>query len=272
MGENLVVSKGSIEWTHQVLQEREILEHLERLQVVAQEFPVVLLKGGALIGDLYHPGERRISDLDLLVQNSDLLSIKERLLSLGYTPLTDGFKWYANSYKCLFSYPGVMAPVEIHTKLIWTEPENFKWLTCPSQSGAFLRLMPLHELLHLCFHYSLQHNFLHKFWLRDIHLHMSKYNEINWPHFWELCAELRVTNSIGLLFALDGNHCGQAGDMPENWRRAQWMARRMPLQFLDDPTRFPIWSLLTKMHSLQSLWSSARYAVTRCYGRLISAS
>jgi hypothetical protein len=62
---------------------------LERMEWVFEAFEragleAVCIKGGALIGDVYHAETRMLGDIDILVRNEDRKAVRELLLELGF--------------------------------------------------------------------------------------------------------------------------------------------------------------------------------------------
>lgn len=114
---------------------------------------VVPLKGVALFElGIYRPGERDLSDADLLLRPRDLPAFENILRELGYLPMPDSADaWFK-------AQPGGAPPLilDLHTGL-WHIPDTeefFKWALEPGRRGPQLCLADLfihaaaHPLLH----------------------------------------------------------------------------------------------------------------------------
>jgi hypothetical protein len=62
------------------------LEQVERVFAALSRsgLPIVCLKGGALIGDLYHPGNRMLGDVDVMIPRDAVTDVDRRLGELGF--------------------------------------------------------------------------------------------------------------------------------------------------------------------------------------------
>jgi hypothetical protein len=135
----------------------------------------LLLKGGALTTTAYggQLGLRPLSDLDLLVRNSDLPAVRKALLERGfYCPTSSG---------TLFTKGAVM--FDLHTDLVNAsrirkralafrfDPEAIwtKAVALDPGEPTFLILSPAHQFLHLAVH-ALKHSFSRLIWILDLAL------------------------------------------------------------------------------------------------------
>ncbi|HAT71540.1 MAG TPA: hypothetical protein DCS63_01835 [Elusimicrobia bacterium] len=114
---------------------------------------MVALKGAALIElGIYQPGERGMSDADVLLRPKDLPGFEEILKKLGYEPMPNSADaWLKPSHN-----NAPPAIIDIHTGLwhIKDTDELFKWGLEPGPAGLALNLADLfihaaaHPLLH----------------------------------------------------------------------------------------------------------------------------
>jgi hypothetical protein len=113
----------------------------------------VALKGAALLElGLYQPGERGMTDADVLIRPRDLAAFEGLLSGLGYEPMPNSSDAWA---RC---YPGEAPPaiIDIHTALwhIKKTEELFNWGLEPGPGGLCLNSADLflhaaaHPLLH----------------------------------------------------------------------------------------------------------------------------
>ncbi|MDO8806008.1 MAG: nucleotidyltransferase family protein [Elusimicrobiota bacterium] len=115
---------------------------------------IVPLKGAALLGlGIYQPGERGMSDADVLLRPKDLPAFEEILAGLGYQPMPN------SSDAWLKPSPNNAPPaiLDLHTGLwhIKNTEELFKWGLEPGPGGLALNLADL--FLHAAAHPLLHH-------------------------------------------------------------------------------------------------------------------
>lgn len=125
-----------------------------RAAALAAGAEVVPLKGAALLElGLYAPGERPMTDVDLLVRPEDLEVLEKVLASLGYSPME------GSSDAWLRPSPGNAPPaiIDVHTALRHArdQRELFDWGLERGPEG--LRLGPEDLFLHLALHPLLHH-------------------------------------------------------------------------------------------------------------------
>lgn len=147
------------------------------------ELDFILLKGPGLSVQLYDSvGKRPFNDLDILVSQSDFLTVKNMFLSMGYKILypsiTDQNKYhyyFKHKRDIGFVNQSTGTNVELHYginahRLI---PVNFETVFLNDLTGVrildrhFLVLRQEINFIYLCFH-GAHHLFFRLFWLKDI--------------------------------------------------------------------------------------------------------
>jgi hypothetical protein len=177
---------------------------------------VIPLKGILLAQELYpDPGFRPMSDIDLLLKESDYPKAVATLLSLGYHSPIDlsrismkdavEYSYYIGD---LFLSGRIW--VELHLRLIYcdapeVEEESVWDRALPVEICGIKTLMPSYEdlLLHLCINAN-QHNFRKLRYFVDINeLVDQKKEAFDWDYFLKVATEKRLSTKIyyGLLFA-----------------------------------------------------------------------
>ena len=136
----------------------------------AANIPVIVLKGAYLAKAVYgNIALRPMVDIDLMVPQSDVPLVVEKLLALGYSPLSQF--WIEAQFATSPHLPRFMKPGAVGIKVHWT-------ITSPRRSYCIevdelwarsspvtlagvevLGLCPEDLLLHLCLHTSYQHQF-----------------------------------------------------------------------------------------------------------------
>lgn len=125
-----------------------------RAAAAAAGIELVPLKGAALLElGIYRPGERGMSDADLLLRPADLEAFEGILRGLGYSPMPN------SSDAWVKASPGGAPPVilDLHTGLwhIKNTGELFRWGLEPGPAGLSLNLADL--FLHAAAHPLLHH-------------------------------------------------------------------------------------------------------------------
>jgi hypothetical protein len=182
------------------------LEHvLHRL--TQDNVPVILLKGAALAGAVYgNVAVRPMSDIDLLVRETDVPLAIHALTSMGYTVVPP------RAYRCevtLRSESRQFAPIELHWSLFvpfyyqHMLSEDWLWETAlPVQVGDARThiLGPQAQLLHLSGHLALHHGSagtMRGLWLYDLAAVIAGYREkLDWETL------LRQAQTYGLVLSL----------------------------------------------------------------------
>ncbi|MFQ5456838.1 MAG: nucleotidyltransferase family protein [Myxococcota bacterium] len=155
----------------------------------------VLLKGAAFLGDLYdHPGDRPMSDLDLLVTPLEVAAALRILESLGYAPLRPGLgaALLRTNHEIEFARrlpDGTVLYVELHWRLIPAEslvagparePAVFRERSRPC-AGAGVRadvLSPEDALVFSAIHLQ-RHAYSRAIWFVDLAL-LIRRHPIDW--------------------------------------------------------------------------------------------
>ncbi len=116
--------------SRQALAARNILI-LKALERVAREFqragvPFLVLKGASFLGGEYpDPGERSLTDLDLLVGRRDFAKSQSLLRGMGALALEDGKILHEESYERLFYLPDGPVKIAIDVHHAFTHPVAF---------------------------------------------------------------------------------------------------------------------------------------------------
>jgi hypothetical protein len=135
-----------------------------REAALAAGIEIVALKGAAFLElGIYQPGERGMTDADVLVRPKDLLPLEKILSRLGYQPMPDSADaWLKPSPNN--SPPAIL---DLHTGLwhIKGTDELFKWGLEPGPEGLALSLADL--FLHAASHPLLYHGELKPRHLED---------------------------------------------------------------------------------------------------------
>lgn len=184
--------------------------YLDLLQELAPSFinskiSPVLLKGATLLGTIYPElGSRSMSDIDILVHESELSSAIKTLKDAGFKEHKTE-KWKANAHKVelIRIQNSIELVVEIHTSLFY-HTQDPKWETLPHTLAPYSTLAPEHFLIFQCAHLGFQHSFLKIFWILDIHYWLSQNKELNESEILKQAREFRVYNSLVFtLYILD---------------------------------------------------------------------
>lgn len=155
-----------------------------RTAAAAAGVEVVALKGAALLElGLYAPGERGMTDADVLLRPASLKKFEEILSGLGYLPMPNSADaWYKPA-------PGEAPPVvlDVHTGLwhIKNTDELFDWGLEPGPAGLALNLADL--FLHAAVHPLLHHGELTPRALEDC-ARIARSAPGDGSKFWALCA------------------------------------------------------------------------------------
>jgi hypothetical protein len=155
----------------------------------------IALKGAALVGRVYSPGERPMCDIDLLLRDGDLKRAEDVLRRLGYGFLPDSAGVtlaFARTYMGQVPYHKGLVIIELHYHLIAS-----RWLreaTAVDEPGLWERALPMEiagapalrlgvedELIHLCVHTAVHHGLAHRSGYRDILGVIRVEDWIDWP-------------------------------------------------------------------------------------------
>lgn len=182
----------------------------KNVQKVESKAPLkaTLLKGSALIGDLYsHLGQRARCDLDLLVNESDWARVCEVLVGLNYEHQAEEL-WEANQFKALYvkrassNSSNETIVIELHSRLFYQHDNSDLWSRQPHREYRNLsRLGNEEQLVHLLGHLGYQHTFLMLHWFLDIDLFLRKYgSEIDVAKVRTILKALRQKRSARIIF------------------------------------------------------------------------
>jgi hypothetical protein len=188
------------DWKQEVVKNQLRMQELRKIDLLLASLrgPVVVLKGFALMGDVYEDlGARFASDIDLLVSSYNLPHMILILKKQGYERLKEE-KWQGNDFKTIMTKKTdlIEITIEIHTRLFWhTRDENLRFRS--SKNFEHLKVLGLEDqLIHLCGHLAFQHTFIKLFWLYDIQNFLHLYSQkIQWPLFWQKAQDLKLTES-----------------------------------------------------------------------------
>lgn len=180
---NTKVLQGSdfaVDWKSQWLRSNLFLRELQILDEVwaTKEIPATVLKGSALIGDIYlDSGQRSMCDIDLLIPEAKLAEAVEALELRGFQP-QQSKSWAANEFKVVLekNEKGIPVVLELHTRLFYQNDSYEAWSLRPHPSFAHLTTLTIEDqLIHLMGHLGYQHTYLMLHWFVDIHLFLKKY-------------------------------------------------------------------------------------------------
>ena len=153
---------------------------------------LVPLKGAALLElGIYTPGERGMTDVDVLLRRRDLPGFEKILAELGYLPMPDSAEaWFRPS-------PGNVPPaiMDLHTAL-WHIKDTgglFEWGLEPGPEGLALNLPDL--FLHAAVHPLLHHGELKPKNTEDCR-RIAAFAQARNPGFWPLAARKAASYSL----------------------------------------------------------------------------
>jgi len=169
---------------------KEINEYAQK-----ENIEIVGLKGIHLLDDVYaNFGERKLEDIDLLVDDDvDCENLVDFLQSIGFTKVEEQ-KWWANNYKIVLTgnWNEFRVVVEVHKQLLMGKQRQSFWETNSHNSKTFLSQES--QLVYLIGHMANQHTFLHLNWLLDIYLIINKYPDLDWPKVVDLINKIEIRN------------------------------------------------------------------------------
>lgn len=242
---------------------------LTRLASAFEEHKIspVILKGPALQTGAYDdPGQRPITDLDLLISPKELPKMKEILSSHGYQ-YEDDIPWEANCHKQNWIYPQGegQSPlrIELHTRLFAKEPKDLKWKFEDYTIAPYRTLQLTDNLVFLIGHLAYQHTFARLWWLIDIDRLLRKNGNVDWVEFENKVKLLRIENSTGatlfaLLKILRSKIEVPSKFLNKHIHRRVWKYL-LSADFLEAPKKFPIRYYLLKHFLKRSFLEALRY-------------
>jgi hypothetical protein len=214
----------------------------------------VRLKGAALIPRLYKDGERILSDVDVLIDPSDLDLVEDFLRELGFSPHPI-LIWEGSSNRTGWikhHTAGIDLSVDVHTSLYWQQPAQLSKEIVADTKG-FWRLSDRAQLLHLVVNWVEQDNCVSLNKLVDIHRLILEFNQDprwSWAKWWTFANELGHGRSTLLVRALLKHFYAHNWQLPVrddvfDWR-AQVAKKILCSEFLLAPFRSPIRYYLLK--------------------------
>ena len=193
----------------------------------------VALKGLALWGEIYRPGEREVNDVDLLVRPEEFEPFLAVLAGIGFVvPEVERSPLYGFKANCFREDFGDY-PVEVHAKLWWKEPRGFQWQR--RADGGLAKLSLEDQLIHLCGHWIAQHTMISLHWLIDIALFSVKYDDrLDWARVRQRAKMLRLEKSVALAVFLIHElfHMKVAKNAADDWLTAPSLASAVDLRYL----------------------------------------
>ena len=156
--------------------------------LAGESIPVIPLKGAFLAETVYpHPAARPMSDVDVLVRETDRLRADEVLRGLGYRPGTDAHSWaFDVAYDAAAFYDGPGgARVDVHWRLIndpryaWNHAEaDAVWdraVPVTLAGEPALALAPEDLVLSLAAHLAIHHGLSGLLWYWDLKLVLDRW-------------------------------------------------------------------------------------------------
>lgn len=217
---------------HALLSEalRELLTELDPLGIQP-----VILKGSVLSNTLYPtPATRPISDLDLLIERSQMPSIREVLRGQGYQDLQglepEHHLPYLNHLMVQRSFgDGQVVIIEAHWELLhdpgyarYMNTDQWRSRARPANLGecSALVLEPADQLLHACAHLLLHHGQCPRLiWLLDLRLLVERYGLTwDWAELVQRGAVMHLAATLRYWLAQAEGWFGAF--LPEHARRA----------------------------------------------------
>ncbi|MBH48531.1 MAG: hypothetical protein CME71_10225 [Halobacteriovorax sp.] len=170
---------------------------------------ITLLKGCALLSDVYKdsPGSRFMSDIDLLVDASNLSKLLAFFESVGLRP-SDKSVWFGDRHKVELhgEFNGIQLTIELHTKLFFHQ-EKFAVKTTKCFE-FYQKLSTEYQLVHLIAHYCFQHTMLKLYWFVDIALFIeANKSTIDW----------KLVDSIARQWGVYQSLCYSLGAINQHW-------------------------------------------------------
>lgn len=225
---------------------RQLVEQLREISAAfaGEGLDWIALKGAAAMATLYAgPGERRVSDLDLLIRQEDTERASGVMRALGYGqpsafPSAEEARARSRQSHLAPFHRQASLPVELHLGIlhgrgrpesahaeIWSAPP--RWVT--------LRDLPLrvlsrtHFLLHAASHYSFHYHCGPSYlaWLVDLRLGAAE-AELDWELFWTTADRWGLPSDIQPVLAtvrdLLGTQVGGLKDTVRGWSAAEVIA------------------------------------------------
>lgn len=202
------------------------IELHKTLTAIHNQVPSVVFKGTALAySDYDQPWLRPRTDTDLLIEYSDLHTLRQVLQELGYTELfaiQGEFVSYQTTFgKTLIgnSHLNIDVHWRINNRQILANALGFREIIDSSQPAPslseFARIpSPVHSLLLACIHRAGHHNKEERLaWLYDIHLLTQRFCDDQWSEFIRISVERKIHTicadallRASLFFSCDVSH------------------------------------------------------------------
>lgn len=211
--------------------------YLRELQIIDEtwgdkEIPVAVLKGCALIGDIYpDAGQRFMSDIDLLLPEEKLSAAIEALELRGYRP-SKASSFEADEFKIVLEKTSGAVPVtlELHTRLFYQHDGFHSWQLRPHPQFRHIQALSLEDqLVHLLGHLGYQHTFLMLYWFLDLDLFLRKYGSaVDCGRVEERLRSLHQLRSAKIAFWILERyfHTPLPIDLPRASRGLRWILQR----------------------------------------------
>ena len=217
-----------------------------------------LLKGMELIHSTYQDiGRRFMSDIDILIEKSDLVIWEKILTELGYQN-TKHVTFYANNFKSEWTKKIGLVEVnlEIHTK-IYFHIDEYNPEKNQSPYPGFYFLTKEEQLLHLCYHLAFQHNFSKLYWLCDIYYFLTSHR-LDWNLIQQKKRVLKITKSVDLIIHCIRSYIGNI-HAPPPVKKYPLLSKLINVQFLLSPEKRRSRYLIVKFLIKDDLKDSLKY-------------
>lgn len=192
----LYSKSGKSDWQNQWMQNEVHSRELRKLS--HPTIHPVILKGMALLDSYYpHYGCRYMSDIDLLLDQSQLKSYSTHLQNFGYKEVSTS-KWQGNNFKSQWqkTTDSTQVHIELHSKLFY-HTKNEDWNLRHSNTQGYQVLEKEDQLIHLLGHAGFQHTFSKAYWLIDSYYFILKeFHDLNWDYIFDKAMKLRLKNSV----------------------------------------------------------------------------
>lgn len=182
------------------LRSQKALEDIE--QALSPHIPILVLKGPALIQNIYHnPALRPMTDIDILLHPEHLSELKTCLHTLNYESPTQYPNIFLKNNTTFDIHTDPLhadriqqrsKAVPINLEELWQDARPF-----PNTNNLFMLSLP-DQILTLCVH-ALKHGYERKIWLLDIFLsiQLACKNEA-WARVEERCEKYNATRILSL--------------------------------------------------------------------------
>lgn len=188
------------QWFKNDLFLKEVLRVGNDLQKLKLNSRPVLVKGMALLFSIYKDfGSRFMSDCDMLLDPSDLHTVRDYLIDEGYQVIHSK-SWFANDFKIQMNkvVDGIELNIELHSKLLFHHDYD-KWNKV--RLHEFYDTLSIEDhYLYLCAHLAFSHSFLKLFWSFDLFFLIQEHKELSFDKLKSRAKELNILNSLKMSF------------------------------------------------------------------------